>query len=590
MPYQPSTSATMKLSKQHSFIGFRLLAHLSLLFLAGSSSGVAVEGKEIIENEWRSSSEQSVDPLRQQHRLRFALADVELSFWYLPSSTDTAKLWGIASLGTIETATRHFLAHALNEDPTTTVIDLSVRVISQDDSIDPSSATATILDTSSNTDNIAARILTTHLEITIQYALEADSSQLNDMGERITELFSSRPHELLDLLVLLDKAVFGTVFAIGSESSKTPIVFSKKASSDQTRSNDEESKKWQSLGIFVLIGITGLISVGIGLILLFLVLPRVSKKRTRKRRGRRTKKVTMELPIPSVLIKNTITENTSDDPDSMTQPSKIMVLQNDSVNQDTVGKSPGRMGESSAVTITRKRQNIKEKSSNEDTEFAPTTTTVQQLGIQAIYSEDKLRSPLELNIQELRTKKEDAEHNLKSNIAEYCSRWVVTTTDSNNPLQNSQQQPEGVVHRRRTYSSRMRMKEEKHDIESQIQTLKNKRNEIEERLREKYDALIGFLPSESREIEAIPDARVTREDATCRVGPDVFHARVGMIDNDDISALTYGTFSVDGDDEDQEMEVLTIRGKKDYSIKKSSRHRSDTPAGYIMPYHRKASF
>lgn len=349
-----------KFSKDN-FIRFRVVALLSLLFLVRSSSGsyTVVEGNENIEKEWQSWNEERVDdqtsPLRQQSRLRFALVDIELSFWYLPANVTTNVL-GIAPLETIQTATRHFLALGLNKDPSTTVIDLNVLVISQNDIMKQSSTTATILDIG-NANSIAAHILTTKLEITIQYELKIDSPQLNDMAERMRGLFSGQAHELLDLLVLLDEDFFATVFAIGSESSKNPIMVSEKTNSYEARSNDEESK-WQSLGLFVLVGLTSLICVGIGIILLCMLLSHAPD--VNKRSGRRTKKITMELPIPSVLIHNTITENTSDDPRSLSQSSKTM-LQNDSLSKDSIESSLGRTN----ITFSNNNQENEGKPTND---------------------------------------------------------------------------------------------------------------------------------------------------------------------------------------------------------------------------------
>lgn len=565
-----------KFSKDN-FIRFRVVALLSLLFLVRSSSGsyTVVEGNENIEKEWQSWNEERVDdqtsPLRQQSRLRFALVDIELSFWYLPANVTTNVL-GIAPLETIQTATRHFLALGLNKDPSTTVIDLNVLVISQNDIMKQSSTTATILDIG-NANSIAAHILTTKLEITIQYELKIDSPQLNDMAERMRGLFSGQAHELLDLLVLLDEDFFATVFAIGSESSKNPIMVSEKTNSYEARSNDEESK-WQSLGLFVLVGLTSLICVGIGIILLCMLLSHAPD--VNKRSGRRTKKITMELPIPSVLIHNTITENTSDDPRSLSQSSKTM-LQNDSLSKDSIESSLGRTN----ITFSNNNQENEGKPTNDYSEESCVASPKR--GIQAIYSEDKLRNPIELNIQELRTKKENAEHNLKSYITGYCSRLVsiggpMEISKSSEPTDNS-----------RMNSSRIRMKEQKHDIESQIQILKNKRNAIEKRIREKYETLIDYIPPESREVEEIMNSRVPRGDTTCRVGPDETHARIGMLEDDDISALTYGSVCVN-DDEDQEMETVSIQDQNKNAVKEINRHRSEILSRYSLSYFQKGYF
>jgi len=562
---------------KENFIRLRIVSLLSLLFLARLSFGgcTAVEGNENIEKEWQSWNEgvdDQASPLRQQSRLRFALVDIELSFWYLPANVTTNVL-GIVPFGTIQTATRHFLAHGLNEDPSTSVIDLNVLVISQNDIIKQSSTTATILDIG-NADSIASHVLTTKLEITIQYELKIDSPQLNDMAERIKGLFSGQAHELLDLLVLLDKDFFATVFAIGSESSKTPIMVSEKTNSNEARSDDEASK-WQSLGLFVLVGLTGLICVGIGIILLCMLLPHASN--ANKRSGRRTKKITMELPIPSVLIHNTITENTSDDHHSLTQSSKTM-LQNDSLSKDSIESSSGR---TSSTFSSKKYENVEVKPSNDYTEES--YTAFPKRGIQAIYSEDKLRNPIELNIQELRTKKEDAEHNLKSYITGYCSRRVsigepMETSKSSEPTHNS-----------RMNFSQIRMKEQNNDIESQIQILKNKRNAIEQRIREKYETLIAYIPPESREVEEIMNSRLPRGDTTDRVGPDEIHARIDMLEDDDISALTYGSVCVN-DEEDQKMEIISIQGQKKYAMNEINRHRSEIPSRYCLSYFQKGYF
>ena len=138
--------------------------------------------------------------LRQQRKLRFALVDVGVSFWYPSSTTNgsTNNNTDISSppLKTIETACRHFLIRELSINPITKIYDVRVRVVSQEHTIENSSdskqycnsssakndnglitaaATTTTATTSttildaSNANVISAHVIKVHLEIAVQY-------------------------------------------------------------------------------------------------------------------------------------------------------------------------------------------------------------------------------------------------------------------------------------------------------------------------------------------------------------------------------------------------------------------------------------
>jgi hypothetical protein len=521
-------------------------------------------------------------PLRQQRRLRFALVDIDVSFWYLPSTTtttttnmNTMNVISPLPLGTIQTACRHFLTRELNVNPLTTIFGVGVRVISQqqivnnsnngsgssssdsrqsstdglkmnDDDLITTATTTTIATTGttisgfSNANVIAAHAITTKLEVTVQYGLNKEITELNDMNGRIRMLFSTQWKDLLDLLVLLDEDYFGNVFAIGLESSKSPLTFST-TNGDQRisiESSNDEDTTWQSLSPYLIIGLA---AIGMGITLLFIMSQIISREQDisnnnnndNNRNYRKTERPKLQ-PISSNF--KTITESVFVDPPanndipSFTPTATTTTTTNITDDDDgSVKISNGRRIKSYS---SKEKQNSIVTASMASTKEDSILEAARKRTIKPVFLEDKLQRTFEFVDKKLdsRTKKDNSK------------------VDSNSTEKNS----------KRIQASRT--KKRKQEIECQIQVLRNKRKLIEDQIEAKFETLTELSQS-------VSDRRVP----------------------DDISAITCEIFHIDEDSdeddkEDQELEVLSMEDNKESrrcQKKKNGRRK------FMLPYHEK---
>jgi len=255
-------------------------------------------------------------------------------------------------LGTIQTACRHFFTNELNVNSSTTIFNVGVKVISQqqivnnnnnnyngssssdsrqsftdglkmnnDDLITTTATTTTTSTTISGVSNanvIAAHVITTKLEVTVQYELNKETTELNNMDGRIRMLFSTQWKDLLDLLVLLDEDYFGNVFAIGLESSKYPLTFST-TDGDQRifieSSSNYGDTTWQLLSLYLIIG---LVAIATGIILSFNMSQSISREQesssSNNNNNRNYRKIENPKLQPVSSNFKTLTESVSEDP------------------------------------------------------------------------------------------------------------------------------------------------------------------------------------------------------------------------------------------------------------------------------------
>jgi cell division protein FtsB len=390
-------------------------------------------------------------PLQNQRRLRFALVNVHLELFHVPSSMD------LSALASMEKASQVLLDQQLNADPFTTLLDVRTTVLSQKIAND---------DTQNLTSLVPLFTLSTSLEVTLQYQLNSEDPYLKDIESKIVGLFSSQWEFLRDLLVVLDETYFANIksIQIGSNDIDEQNLFNQfqNPHDNETGTTNDDWGTYGLITVFVVVGVALMISC-------LTLLPLL------QRWCRRT----------NIAEQETTSESNHDNKLTFSGSSWSHTAANCGGSRSTFVSSKD-LG-----FVSTEEEEVEEcpPEKDEDSSLHGQTRVLHgnvfpKTGIQAIYSDDKIQHPSIL--LGLRSREEGVTSKLQRTISKYRNSPDYGDLAS---IADSCPDVSSVEERMASTKTMHQSDQRRRDIENQIEELRSQKQAIENRIREKYEKL-----------------------------------------------------------------------------------------------------
>ncbi|KAG7357232.1 hypothetical protein IV203_001920 [Nitzschia inconspicua] len=464
---------------------------------------------------------------QNQQGLLYALVTVPLQLHYVPSKMD------LLALATMETACQVFLDQGLDNDPFIDVWEVRTTVLSQ-------SIAETVTQTHHNASVTTLYILSSSLEVTIGYRIDSEGSSLKDIETQILGLFSIQWDFLRQLLLVLNEPYFAHVETIQVRPNNTNQNFFDQF--DNSRDNvsmkhGNGNNDWGTYGliaVFVMAGLAILIS------LLFLI-PLL------------TGKLHGQVPEAELNV-STHDRNDVGKRDAFSGSSWSRAAIKIGKLRSTSSASSKEFGVESTEEeeMERTLEKVGGTVSTKEHEGA-LYTTQQKIGIQPIYSDDKVQSHLML--MELRSKKYDATEKLHTTVSKYRNSSdygdLASIADSCPDVASEDQS----VRRTNIPNTPPNRIQAKRDIENQIKVLRNQKQAIENRIRDKYDKLSRIRvdsQTQTRSKDTTSGRSTRRGEYLIQYAEDLLRR------NDSLSTMTRGgkDHELDEDEVEQAFDVL----------------------------------
>ncbi|KAL3939852.1 MAG: hypothetical protein SGARI_001216 [Bacillariaceae sp.] len=455
---------------------------LLLLLLGMVLPGAGLQRSKSIDGIITPSDTTTTSPLRHPRRLRFALVDVALQLSHVSSTMD------YAALGHLETACQVFLHQGLIVDhhPHTNITDIRVTVTSQTlgKSIYEQEADEALLPTYFHDSATNSYTIITEQEIALEYEIAMEDPILANMENRIKKIFSTQSEFLIDLLVVLEESYFDNVTSIqlfdtaheeGSSSYFDQFdnnhyghgIDDNAAVSSNAPPTDSSTSLWGKYGliaVFVVAGFAVLISV---LTLYPLLRRKCCRKPTEANRSVSTGRGSTGKGTVSV-ASNEIYDDYA---------KGLAMLTSD---EEEEIEEPARKSEDQP----------KEVNTTQEEELSAASSELPSVsGIQAIYSDDKITSPMMLH--SLRAMRDRAVGKVQSKFSPYrsdesCGGDLASIADScpDTSRQEGFRAPPPHATLLKT-PSKTEEEPKKRDIENQIERLRKQRRAIEQRIKAK---------------------------------------------------------------------------------------------------------
>lgn len=558
----------------------RLRRPLLLLAIFASTMVLAHQQRRIVVDDIRDMQQNNdrhkmtkESPLLLHHlrRLRFALLNVPLQLKVVTTPMD------LSALTSMETACQVFLEQELSVEeggdgdgePYSTTVSPQVRtsVLSQRlvEYLEQNTTTTTASPSSPS-----SYVLSTSIEVTIEYQLDSENdSDFEDMETRVLQLFANEWMFLRELLLVLDEAYFATVETIRllpTSSSHNDEAFFEQfdtESAGRQPSNNKTNDDWSTHGLITVFTVAGVAVLISCLTLLPLLRIRCCSK--------------------------------SDGDDGETTAADDIDDRKPTFAGSSWSRAATRSGRSRSTSASSKDLGIISTEEEEEKSLEAGTrkgsnwhqshdipqTSVWRMGIQPIYSDDKMQHPTTL--MQLHTKTKEIMKQPKTTTSKYRHSPeygdLASIADSCPEVSSADERARDTL----IPKTPPKMDQRKRDLEKQIEKLRNQKQVIEDRIRAKHEKLaVMDTTARTQRSREIADQQQSRQ------GEYLIEYVEDLLRRGDSMSTLTRVVDYDDNEEDEVEEAFGVA--HDGSVEESARHTTSNTHGFPIVRRKEGSF